>query len=209
MTSSATQPRGRRTQQQRSDATTHELLAAARTLFARDGYAATSLEAICAEAHSTKGALYHHFRGKESLFRAVYEREQQRLSANIAETYARYDDPWEGLYQGLKAFLTGSMEPGVQRITLIDAPGAIGWTAMREMRADCRRNLVYGLRRALGPDARCEIESLASILYGALCESAVALAHCAEPAALLDATLAQLRILFDGFAPPPHSVLRP
>ena len=52
------------TQQERTEATTVALVEAARDLFAKDGFAATSLDAVVAKAGVTKGALYHHFSGK-------------------------------------------------------------------------------------------------------------------------------------------------
>jgi AcrR family transcriptional regulator len=199
MTQQISRPRReRRTQQERSSATTNDLLTAARELFARHGFAAVSTEAVCDRAKVTKGALYHHFKTKKDLFRAVYEREQQRLSMLVAQTYAQYGDPWEGLFQGTRAFLVHSMAPAVQRITLIDAPSALSWEVMREIRADCRRMMRYGLRSALGRDrfSPHEIESLTSLLYGAQIESVMAIAHAEEPDALLQATLEQMRLFF-------------
>src|SRR6266545_2546444 len=43
------------------------LLAAARDLFLARGFAGTGIEEICARAGVTKGALFHHFGGKETL----------------------------------------------------------------------------------------------------------------------------------------------
>ncbi|WP_424217663.1 TetR/AcrR family transcriptional regulator (plasmid) [Streptomyces sp. BI20] len=191
---------GRRTQQERSSATTGQLLGTARKLFAQEGYAGTSLDAVCDAAGLTKGAFYHHFKNKQQLFRAVYEREQQDLSDVIAQTYSQYDDPWEALFQGMRQFLVGSMEPSTQRITLIDAPGALGWEAMREIRADCRRMMLYGMSRALGKGRfpRHEVDSLTSMVYGAQCEAAMAMAHAEDPEVLLQATLSQFRGLFEA-----------
>jgi len=48
-----------------------QLLRAANRLFLRDGYVATSLANIAAEAGVTKGAVYSNFESKEDLFLAV------------------------------------------------------------------------------------------------------------------------------------------
>ena len=43
------------------------LLSAARDLFLAKGFAATGIEEICEKAAVTKGALFHHFGGKDDL----------------------------------------------------------------------------------------------------------------------------------------------
>ncbi|MEO3844387.1 TetR family transcriptional regulator [Streptomyces sp. CNZ287] len=190
----------RRTQQERTATTTKGLVGAARVHFARDGYAAASLDAICAQASITKGALYHHFRNKQTLFHAVYAAEQHRLRDAIADAFRACPDPWDGLRAGQRAFLTGSIEPGTQRITLLDAPGALGWAVMREVQADCRAMTRRGLEQAVGTvvyggeDAvpAVELDAMASVVFGALCECAMAVAHAPDPDAVLAASLRQV-----------------
>lgn len=57
-----------------ADGAREQILEAAFRLFVRDGYEATSIDAILAEVPFTKGALYYHFAGKEALLDAVLER---------------------------------------------------------------------------------------------------------------------------------------
>ena len=191
----------RRTQRERSEATTSELLEAARELFAQDGYAATSLDAIAAAAGVTKGAVYHHFAGKREIFRAVFEREQRRLAAIEADAYRRKRDPWEGFYSATRAFLEASLDPGVQRITLLDAPGALGWETMREIEAP---NALAGIRHALresmdaGRIAERPVEPLANLLFGAVCEAAMAVARAENQRTAQRGVLAALRELLRG-----------
>lgn len=192
----------RPTQRERSDATVEDLLAAARTLFATVGYAATSLDAVCERAGVTKGALYHHFAGKKQLFSAVYTREQERLAARITTAYTAAADPWEAVFEGSRAYLEASLDPEVQRITLFDAPGALGWEAMRDLGVNCRELTRRGITRAIRKGALAErpADPLTSMLYGGLSESAMAVVRAPDPQAALREALTDLRRLFDALA---------
>lgn len=193
----------RQRQRERSGATVEDLLTAARALFAADGYAATSLDAVCERAGVTKGALYHHFSGKQQLFGAVYGREQERLAERITAAYlSAADDPWEAVYEGSRAYLEASLDPEVQRITLLDAPGALGWEAMRDLAVNCRELTGRGIARAIRKGALPPgpADPLTSLLYGGLSESAMAVARAGDPQAALAETLAELRRLFDALA---------
>jgi AcrR family transcriptional regulator len=53
------------------EATRQSLIEAACKLFTRDGYAATSIRSIAAEAGITGGSVYNHFANKEEIFTAV------------------------------------------------------------------------------------------------------------------------------------------
>ncbi len=55
-------------QEARTAATRQRLLAAAETIFARDGFEAARLEDIAALAGYTRGAFYANFDGKEDIF---------------------------------------------------------------------------------------------------------------------------------------------
>lgn len=54
--------------QQRSEETRNRILNAAIKLFAANGYNATGVADICAEAEVSKGAFYHHFPTKQAIF---------------------------------------------------------------------------------------------------------------------------------------------
>ena len=70
------------TRAQRQAQTRNELVDAAERLFTAQGFHATSLDAVAAEAGFTKGAVYSNFASKEDLFFAVYER---RVDARVAD----------------------------------------------------------------------------------------------------------------------------
>ncbi len=135
----------RRTQAERTEATTTALVDAARELFAHDGYAATSLDAVAAKARVTKGAVYHHFQGKPQLFEAVFGREVERLCAALPAVYASKRDPWDAFEACCRAFLEECLEPGLQRIMLLDALAAMGWEGVRRMEAPMMELMEIGI----------------------------------------------------------------
>lgn len=70
-------------------ATTQRLLLdSAVTLFSQKGYAETTLQEIAEGAGLTKGALYHHFSGKEDLLRRLHD---EMIEHGIAESRAVLD----------------------------------------------------------------------------------------------------------------------
>jgi len=58
-------------QQQRSEETKQNILSAAEVCFAQGGYDETSVAQICQAAGVSKGAFYHHFESKQSVFLAL------------------------------------------------------------------------------------------------------------------------------------------
>jgi AcrR family transcriptional regulator len=67
-----------------SEQTRDRIVLAAARLFARKGYSATSIADISREIDLTKGALYHHFAGKEAIFYAVVDRIRRTWRAMVA-----------------------------------------------------------------------------------------------------------------------------
>jgi AcrR family transcriptional regulator len=187
-----------RTQQERTEATTNALTGAARELFASDGYAATSLDAVVEKAGVTKGALYHHFSGKRDLFAAVFAAEQVRISGAILAAAEGKRDPWDAFEAGCRAFIEACQEPGVQRITLLDAPAALGWETIRELESGSLRMMEQGIQRAIdaGSIEPRPVAPLAHFLFGSVCESAMVVARAIEQeAALREAVDELLRVL--------------
>ena len=81
---------GRRSQY--SASTRRALIDVALKLFTTQGYAGTSLDAIVAGAKVTKGALYHHFSGKQAVFEAVFEKVESDASDRIRKALRRSRD---------------------------------------------------------------------------------------------------------------------
>jgi AcrR family transcriptional regulator len=193
----------RRTQRERSEATTSEVLAAARKLFSEAGYSATSLDAIAAEAGLTKGAIYHHFSNKQEVFRAVYEQERARLAEIEQDAYSRKRDPWHGFTAACLAFLEASLDPGVQRITILDAPGALGWQTIRETYGrDALAMMAFALEESMraGRLRKRPVAPIAHMLHGAIEELAMHIAHSEDQRAALRRASSELRRMLDAVA---------
>lgn len=174
----------RRTQAERRASTRAALLAAARELFAERGYAGAGREDIVERAGVTRGALYHHFAGKDALFQAVYEAIEQELSeAIVAAALAAGPDPMAKLRAGALAFLDAAATPEVRRVVLLDAPSVLPVHVRRELSERYGLGLVRaGLEElmAAGRMAPQPVEPLARVLLAALHEAATLVADGAD-----------------------------
>ena len=80
----------RRTQAERRDETRRALLSSADRAFSRDGFHASSVDAIAEDAGYSKGAVYARFGGKDDLFLAVLEARFDQRLAPIGQDLARH-----------------------------------------------------------------------------------------------------------------------
>ena len=192
----------RRTQAERTEATTNALVHAARQLFARDGYEATSLDSVAARAGVTKGAVYHHFDGKRQLFEAVFAREVERMATPLVAAYARKKDPWDAFAAGCRTFLDECLDPELQRIVLLDAAAAIGWEEMRRLESPLLEMMELGITTAVeaGRIPPRPSGPLARFLYGALCETAMVVARADDQKAAHRQAVGEIARVLDGLA---------
>jgi AcrR family transcriptional regulator len=192
----------RRTQAARTEATTSALVDAARELFARHGYDGTSLDAVATRAGVTKGAVYHHFEGKRQLFEAAFTREVERMAMPLADAYGRKKDPWDAFHAGCRAFLDECLDPGLQRIVLLDASAAIGWEQIRHLESPLLQMMELAISRAAeaGRIAPRKPGPLAHFLYGALCETAMIVARADDQKAAHREAVVEIGRVLDGLA---------
>jgi len=164
---------------QQSEATRGVLIAAARKLFAENGFAATATEEIVSKAGVTRGALYHHFADKRGLFEAVFRQLEGEIVARMATVFESVDDPMQQLQIASDSYLNECMDPEIQKISLIDAPSVLGWLRWRNVEADFGLGLMMtSLESAMNAGAitRRPVEPLAHILLGAFIEAGALLA---------------------------------
>lgn len=189
---------------ERGDATRALLLEVARSMFGARGYAATSLDDVVAAAGVTKGALYHHFRNKEQLFRAVADVVKRDTTAQLSDIFL-FPDPVESLVAGCTAMLDAYLEPSTRQIVWLDAPAVLDPAEYRELQA--RYEPVFlraALRRAMrtGHVDELPLRALASMLVGAVGEACGYVASAAEPSVARADVLRTLARLIQGLRSP-------
>ncbi|MGV0597702.1 TetR/AcrR family transcriptional regulator [Mycolicibacterium porcinum] len=194
---------GPRTQAERTRATIDQILVVARERFAADGYDNTFVDNVAERAGMTKGALYHHFEGKRGLFAAVFENEQRAIGEAVNRAARGTKDSWQQFLRGCRGFFDAVLDPGVQRITLIDAPAVLGWEAMRDLEDEHVTSLLrLGLAQVIAdghlPEQR--VEPLAHLLHGAMCEAAMTVARSSDPERESRDSMAALERLLNGIA---------
>jgi AcrR family transcriptional regulator len=159
--------------QQYSASTKKALLDVATRLFAENGYAGASLDAIVAGAKVTKGALYHHFTGKQALFDAVFVEVEASTTKWIQQQIKGVKDPWEQALIGLRAFLTAVQQPEYRRIVIQDGPAVLGYERYREQEERSAftvvEQIVQTVLKAAGQVVDDEMTAtFARIFFGAL-----------------------------------------
>ena len=165
---------------QQSETTRSALVSVARDLFARKGYAGVGTEEIVQQAGVTRGALYHHFRGKEDLLRAVLHELARELAEASATAALEQADQWKQILAATDAFLDACTDPAIQRIMMTDAPSVLGWDEWREIDAQYGLGLVKAsLENAMetGLIERQPVDPLAHLIVGALDEAAMYIAR--------------------------------
>lgn len=176
----------RRTQADRTAATRAALIAAARTLFAEQGYSAIGTQTIAAQAGVTRGALYHQFADKAELFNAVFEQVEAELMTEIGNVMSEVavTDPIEALEVGAGLWLELCADPHVHRIVLIEAPAVLGWEQWREVGQRYALGMVETLIAAAvesGAVPEQPVRPLAHVMIGAIDEAAMYVARSDEP----------------------------
>ena len=191
---------------ERGRATRGQLLEIATGLFAERGYEDTSIEAVLQESDVSRGALYHHFGGKEALFEAVLTAVETDISEKLEAATRHLSDPVEILRAGCLTWVRLAGDPVIQRIVLIDAPSVIGWEGRREQDekyalGTMRTALRYVAEAGLLPPAHVDL--FAHMLLAALDELALVIARATDvPAALKSGEAAVEELLTRLLTPP-------
>lgn len=138
-----------RVSQDQLDARRQEILTAARVCFARHGYEGATVRRLEDATGLSRGAIFHHFRDKDSLFLAVAEDD----AAAMVETVAR-----NGLVQVMRDLLARAASPEttgwlgsqleVSRRLRTDPAFARRWTERSAAIAEATRDRLLRQREA-------------------------------------------------------------
>ncbi len=190
---------------QHVEATRRAVLAAARSSFGSKGYARTSVDEIAAAARVTKGAVYHHFAGKEALFRAVHAEVEGEAQGRAFAAVDPHQPPVDQIVAMVNGYLDATLDEEIRRITLIDGPALLGLEA--DVPAD-QRAAQQGARSAIaaaigrGELVDVDPDVLTQLIGGLALQCGLLIARAADPdatrAALGQAVDAMLRGLAPG-----------
>lgn len=177
------------------------IVAAARDLFARHGFSATTTSEVAARAGVTAGALFHHFRDKVDLFTAVFDELDAEMDAH-ARDRARKIGGLKGFLEGFRAFLEFAQSQDYHRIVLAEAPVVLSdkvWNSRDKLRG--LNTITFGVEALItaGEIPVQPAKPLAILLLGAMNESGFALAR-NEPGVTINGCVTAMERLLKGRA---------
>lgn len=186
-----------------SSTTRRALTEVAARLFTEQGYAGTSLDEIVAGAKVTKGALYHHFSGKQAVFEAVFEQVESAASQRIRAALGRAEDPWEKAAAGLREFLTVVQEPSYRRVVIQDGPAVLGYERFREQEERSSFGLVHDIVRQVLSASTYELSeemalTFSRIFFGAMSAAGEAVSAAQDRQAAVARVESALNFILSG-----------
>jgi AcrR family transcriptional regulator len=189
---------------QHAEATRRAVLAAARSLFGKKGYAQTSVDEIADAARVTKGAVYHHFAGKEALFRAVLAEVEVEADARAAGAGDPEGPPIDQIVARVNAYLDAALDEEMRRIALIDAPAVLGLEPEGSVdqhpgHVDLRSFIAASTAR--GQIIDIDPDLLTHLIRGLVWLSGLQIAHASDPDVTRSALGEALDAMLRGLAP--------
>ncbi|WP_173137177.1 TetR/AcrR family transcriptional regulator [Kibdelosporangium persicum] len=167
-----------------SESTKQALVDSATDLFTKNGYAATSLDAIVKRARVTKGALYHHFSGKQALFEAAFNQVETRAMAQLSKAIDSAGSPWERALDGVQEYIRVCLDPAYQRLVIREAPVVMGIERWREAEEHFSFGIVRSVLERLieaGEIGDVPVEVTARMMFASLSAGAQIIADASDP----------------------------
>ena len=181
--------------------TVSKVLAVARKMFGKQGFAATSTSEIIKHAGITRGGLYHHFPSKKDIFRAVFRMTMEEIAEQI-----KFDksvtDRREHFVKATIAFFKACLEPDKLTIVMIDAPSVLGIDEFRKLdkellTAQLIDYLEYlSVNKVIKP---INIETMSHLLAGATNEGVFLISQSNNKDETLKEVINSFELLIDSF----------
>jgi len=180
--------------------TRSKLIAAGRKAFAEQGYANTSMEDLTADAELTRGALYHHFGGKQGLLEAVIAQIDEESSARLRAVVEQAATPWEGFVEESVEWIKLALEPEIRRIILLDGPAVLGDPARAASSSACLSSTMHSLQALIEQNVIKPVDAQATayLVNGAALNASLWIAGADNPQQASDAAISSFRVLLSG-----------
>ncbi len=137
-------------------------------------------------ARVTKGALYHHFSGKQALFEAVFEHVETDSAKSIRKAVRDNVDPWEKALSGVRAFLDVVQEPAYRRIVIQEGPAVLGYERFREQEERSTFGIVQEIVSSVLSSSTYELEdsmvqTFSRVFFGAMSAAGSSVSEAEDP----------------------------
>jgi AcrR family transcriptional regulator len=186
-------------------ATRGQLIEVATRLFAEHGYEGTSVEAVLSAAGVSRGALYHHFAGKEALFEAVVSAVSDQVTVELTEAVRGCADPLDAMRTAAIAWIGLAADPVIQRVVLVDAPSVLGWDRWRAMDDGRTLGAMRAMLQAISDSGRLPAELVgpfSHMILAALDEIVLVIARAPDSAAAVAEGRMAVQALIDRLLRP-------
>jgi AcrR family transcriptional regulator len=137
----------------------------------KKGYEGFTLVDVAQDAQVTRGAVYHHFANKQTLFLKMVEELLGRMGAAILDSAEKAPDTWHSLLNGCRTFLELSQDGAYQTIILGQAPAVLGTSSWNRLDQEYTTHSLFSVLMDLEtegtisiPDARATAEALSGAM---------------------------------------------
>lgn len=192
------------TQAERRSRTRAAIVRAATTHFSERGFAATSIADILETAGVSRGALYHHFSGKEEVFAAVYSAVSAEAVQNAGRAGARAESRLDALVAACLAWIDITARAEVAQILFVEGPKALGWDRCRALEEAASLGRVRAgltLAARAGEIRSADLDLTARVLNAGLAEAALSI-HGGQSGSTRTAARRTITALISGLRPP-------
>lgn len=169
----------------RGRATRARLLAAAEGLFVAEGYSGVSIDRIVNEANVTKGAFYHHFPDKLTIFRELFVAIDTEMAERVLEAALSGESLQDKVCLGMRQCFQLCTQARYSRIVYLQGPAVLGWEEWNRIDMQISEEVVVaGLQDVVDLSQFPALESigaLSTLLLGAVLQGAITISTSPDP----------------------------